>query len=481
MTSATHADLPPTLLCQSGEQTPVSVRTRDPLVATRAIVDTVREREVTFLAASISYYVLVSLVPLLTLAVVLATVIGGAELADQIRTIAQQYLLPSGADLVENALADRTGQGTLSIVSLLVTVWGALKLFRGIDVAFSRVYGYPTSSMVDQIRDGLLTLLSLGGATIGVAVAATVIAIVDVPFVGFVSPLVLLAFLVVAFVPLYALIPDVPITLGQALPGALFAGVGWAILGVVFGFYAQLSSGVAGALGALLLLVTWFYFSGILVLTGAVVNAVLAGEVDAADRETAESDGDADERDRQVQHPRGRRDERTMSADDATTPDDDAAEDATAAEEEVEGAASAGSGPRGGDDTDVEPRGAPDIEDLDRRIEELRADLDTFEEDVQSRTVERPDVESEMRRYVRGRLRRGKARGWGPYLVLLYGTAATIGAFYLLDDDLLAVVAMLVIYLSTLGLYALFVIFGVGLNALGVPGRLVDWVRDRRS
>jgi hypothetical protein len=40
---------------------------------------------------------------------------------------------------------------------------------------------------------------------------------------------------------------------------------------------------------------------------------------------------------------------------------------------------------------------------------------------------------------------------------------------------------MLVTYLSTLGLYVLFVVFGVGLGALGVPGRLVDWVRDRRS
>ena len=132
-------------------------------------------------------------------------------------------------------------------------------------------------------------------------------------------------------------------------------------------------------------------------------------------------------------------------------------------------------------ETDVEPRGAPDIEQLEDRVEELRADLDAFESDVQERTVDRPDVESELKRYVRGRMRQGKARGWGPYLVLLYGTAVTIAAFFLIQDDLLAVVAMLVTYLSTLGLYVLFVVFGVGLGALGVPGRLVDWVRDRRS
>lgn len=150
-----------------------------------------------------------------------------------------------------------------------------------------------------------------------------------------------------------------------------------------------------------------------------------------------------------------------MSADDAKTPDD--------AEPDGTGDAT----------TDVDPDGAPDIAQLERELEELRADLDAFEDDVESRTVDRPDVESEMRRYVRGRLRRGKARGWGPYLILLYGTVATIAAFYFLSD-LLAVVAMLIIYLSTLGLYALFVVFGVGLNALGIPGRALDWIRDRR-
>ncbi|WP_336024239.1 YihY/virulence factor BrkB family protein [Halobellus salinisoli] len=430
----------------------MSAPTPDRLAVPRSIVSTVREREVTFLAAGISYYILVSLVPLLTLAVVVATIVGGADLAAAVQSIAEQYLLPTGSDLVSSALTDPTGRGTISIFSLLLTVWGTLKLFRGVDVAFAKVYGYPTGPILEQLSDGVVTLASLGAATLGVIVTTTVLAIADVPFVEVLSALVLLGFLVVSFLPLYTVIPDVEVGLRRALPGALFAAVGWTVLSTGFGIYARMSSGVAGALGAVLLLVTWFYLSGILVLTGAAVNAVLAGQV-----------GDVD---RQLQHPPGRRAEQTMSADDATTDDTDSSPSDTDSSFS---------------DTDVEPRGAPDIEQLDRRIEELRADLDTFESDVQSRTVERPDVESEMRRYVRGRLRRGKARGWGPYLVLLYGTAATIAAFYLLDDDLLAVAAMVVIYLSTLGLYALFVIFGVGLNALGVPGRLVDWVRDRRS
>ncbi|WP_144905046.1 YihY/virulence factor BrkB family protein [Halobellus captivus] len=436
----------------------MSASTADRLAVPRSIVETVREREVAFLAAGISYYVLVSLIPLLTLAVVVATIVGGADLAAAVQSIAAAYLLPTGSDLVSSALADPTGRGTLSVFSLLLTLWGTLKLFRGVDVAFAKVYGYPTSPILEQLSDGLVTLASLGAATLGVVAATTVLALVDVPFIELLSALVLLGFLVASFLPLYVVIPDVEVGVASALPGAVFAAVGWTVLSTGFGIYARVSSGVAGALGAVLLLVTWFYLSGILVLTGAAVNAVLAGQVGGVDR--------------QLQHPPGRRDEQTMSADDATNED---AADESVPEGDPSFAGDADS------ETELDPRGAPDIEQLDRRIEELRADLDAFESDVQSRTVDRPDVEGEMRRYVRGRLRRGKARGWGPYLVLLYGTAATIAAFYFLQDDLLAVAAMVVIYLSTLGLYTLFVVFGVGLNALGVPGRLVDWVRDRRS
>jgi fatty acid desaturase len=128
----------------------------------------------------------------------------------------------------------------------------------------------------------------------------------------------------------------------------------------------------------------------------------------------------------------------------------------------------------------VEPSGAPDISDLERRVEELRADLDDFERDVDDRTLPKADVEAELKRYVRRRMRRGKARGWGPYLVLLYGTVMTLGAFFFLDG-LWAILAMLVLFLSTLGLYTLFILVGIGFNALSVPAKAADAVRDRRG
>ena len=117
---------------------------------------------------------------------------------------------------------------------------------------------------------------------------------------------------------------------------------------------------------------------------------------------------------------------------------------------------------------------------LREELAELRAELDRLEAGVEERTVPRETVESDLKRYVRRRMRRGKARGWGPYLVLLYGTAMTIAAYYFLSGGW-AILAMFVIWTSTVGVYFLMVIVGTVLSALSIPGRLRDRFGEWRS
>lgn len=120
------------------------------------------------------------------------------------------------------------------------------------------------------------------------------------------------------------------------------------------------------------------------------------------------------------------------------------------------------------------------VADLRGRVESLRRDLEAFEDDVDDRTVHRSEIESDLRAYVRARVRRGHARGWGPYLVLLYGTAMTIGAFYMLNGGW-AILAMFVVWLSTLGLYVLMVLFGGLLGLASLPGRVARRIRKFRG
>jgi YihY family inner membrane protein len=434
----------------------VSTATRirdDPVGIVRRTTTLVQTTDATFVAASLAYYAFVSLIPLLALAVVLATVLGGEALATQVLGLVADVLTPAAQESLLTAFQSDTGRGGVTVVGLGLTAWGALKLFRGLDRAFGKVYGTEPGGIVDQVKDAGLVLVSIGVGIAAVVGVGAVIAFLPVPGAGLIGSLSVFLALLAAFYPLYYVFPDAGVTAREALPGTVFAAVGWTLLGVGFGIYATFagSSAVYGLLGGILLLVTWFYIGGVVLLVGAVVNVVLAG------RDGPEEPASPD-RDRQVQHPSGRRHGTTAMSEEphAAEPDDDGASDRT------------------------EPRGAPDIAELESEIERLRADLDDFERDVSDRTVEKPKLEAELKRYVRRRMRRGKARGWGPYLVLLYGTAMTIAGFVLLDD-LLAMVAMIVIFLSTLGLYVLFVLFGVGLNALSVPGRARDWVGDRRN
>lgn len=120
-----------------------------------------------------------------------------------------------------------------------------------------------------------------------------------------------------------------------------------------------------------------------------------------------------------------------------------------------------------------------EAEELSARVEALAEELAALEAEVESRTVHRTAVEEDLRSYVRTRIRRGRARGWGPYIVLLYGTGMTVAAFYLLSGGW-AILAMLVIWLSTLGLYVLMVLAGAAISLADLPGRVVDLVRERR-
>ncbi|PSQ50254.1 ribonuclease BN [Halobacteriales archaeon SW_7_65_23] len=163
----------------------------------------------------------------------------------------------------------------------------------------------------------------------------------------------------------------------------------------------------------------------------------------------------------------------------AGDPDDESARDEGVDGPDGDGVGGPDDGPAGGpDEPDRDPTRRADVATLDD-LDDLRQEIEAFEEEIEGRTVHKDELESDLKRYVRRRVRRGHARGWGPYLVLLYGTAMTLGGFYFLSG-VWAVLAMLVIWLSTLGLYALMVIVGIVTTTVGLPGRILDRLRNLR-
>ncbi|ADJ14128.1 YihY/virulence factor BrkB family protein [Halalkalicoccus jeotgali] len=433
----------------------------------REVVEEVRENEATFLAASIAYYAFVSLIPLLLFTFAAVSAVGGQEFANQILDRTSAFLAPAGQEAIEGAITGETGRGGATIAGSVVLLWSALKLFRGLDTAFSIIYDSGLDkSIVGQIANALIVFLSILLAIVGMLVLGTVFALVPtIPFIGYVTPLFALIALSVVFLPMYYFMPDVEgLTVRDAIPGAVLAGVGWALLQSVFGIYASNAGQYEayGVIGGILLLLTWLYIGGVLIILGAVLNSVLMNRDNDADgageelTETTEAtDGSG-----------------ARKASDSRGPDPDIGAEADGTTDSTRTASEeAGTGKRGP---------APDVVGLQDEVRSLRTDLDTFRDDIESKTVDKEDVESDLKKYVRKRVRRGHATGWGPYLVLLYGTIMTLGAFFFLSG-LVAIAAMIVLWLSTLGLYVVMVTVGTGLGVLGFPGRVNDAIRNWRG
>ena len=412
----------------------------------RRVVDVALDRQVTFLAAAIAYYAFVSLIPALLLLVVVASAVFGEAIAAELVAATGEFLTPAGEEAVADAVSSAGGRAGASVLGSAVLLWSTLKVFRALDTAFAELYGVKSPpDFVKQLTDAASVVLAVGvGIGVMVGVGAFVAAADAIPLVEVGSVLSLPVFLAVVFLPMYYLLPQPAIDVREALPGAVFAAGGWTLLQTGFQVYAAGAGQyqLYGVIGGVLLLVTWLYLAAAVVVVGGVVNVVLAERGSGV----AAPDDDAD---RQLQHARGR---------------------PTGMNGESDGAGDAGDEER--------PTGAPDVAALQEEVSRLRAEFDAFEDDVERRTVDKPAVESELKRYVRSRMRRGHARGWGPYLVLLYGTVLILGAFSFLDG-LYAIAAMLVLGLSTLGLYTLFIIVGIGLNLLETPGKALDYARDR--
>jgi YihY family inner membrane protein len=439
-----------------------SVKHKRAVADLRSLVDVVQTRQLTFLAAAIAYYAFLSVVPLLIVSVTVVSSLAGEAIAAEVLEALDGFLTPTAANLVEETLVDGEGRGGVTVIGLAVLLWGGLRVFRGLDIAFGRIYGVEiTKSLPYQVRDALLVLVGIFLAIGGTVGLSAILSLIELPVAGLTGTVGLMVVLTAVFFPMYYVFPGQAVPVRDALPGAVVASLGWTALGAGFGIYAANtgSSQLYGVLGGVLLLLVWFYFGGLIILLGAAVNVVRS--------------------DRQLQQgPLRENIQRSMTEADGPT-DEDTPRDETETEETERTATeqaepdSTDDGPTGRRDPDVSARVTQED------IDDLRRELDEMEHRLETRTVHRDELEADLKQYVRKRSRRGHATGWGPYLVLLYGTVMTLGAFFFLSSGF-AVLAMLIIWLSTLGLYALMLVVSLTVTGVSLPGRLLDTVRNLR-
>ncbi|WP_232686122.1 YihY/virulence factor BrkB family protein [Halobacterium zhouii] len=236
------------------------------------------EKNVAFMAAGLAYNAFVSLVPMLILLFLLLSAFG-AGIEERLVELAEQWLPGPIANVVVELLGGGVPTGGASIIGLIVLVWGTFKIFRGLDTAFSEIYETEANnSITDKLRDAVVVFTALVVALIAMLAAGAVFAVFSdvIPYLGVVTPLALVAGLVVAFFPVYYVFPDTDLEVREVLPGVVFAAVGWAVFQALFQVYLSFSEPGSGSFfGGVVVVITYLYFSSLVLLLGAVINAVV--------------------------------------------------------------------------------------------------------------------------------------------------------------------------------------------------------------
>jgi membrane protein len=254
-------------------------RTARALTLGRAIVREARAEKLTFMAGSIAYHAFVSLLPLLLLVLAAVAAVGNQSMEGALIRLTEAVLTPGASDVLVAELQGAGGSTGLSLFGLVVLLWGTLRIFRGLDTAFSDIYeSEVANTFLDQLSDGLLVLVTFAVAIVVAGLLESALPDVDGTLTWLLYRVVLVVGLAVTFYPMYYVFPDRDVTALEVVPGVVVSAVGLTAFESLFRLYVQFSSRqpTQSALAGILVFLTFLYFAGLVILFGAVVNAVLS-------------------------------------------------------------------------------------------------------------------------------------------------------------------------------------------------------------
>ncbi|MFB6298348.1 MAG: YihY/virulence factor BrkB family protein [Salinirussus sp.] len=261
-----------------------------------ALVAEVRAEGITFMAGSLAYNAFVSLLPLVLLFLLVLSTVGSASLEQGLIEFVEAVLTPGLSDVLMAELRRASASTGVSLFGVGLLIWGTLRIFRGLDTAFSVIYETTaTNTFLDQVIDAVVVF---GAVALAVAAGAIIesrtVLPGGVPGGWAVERVLLLGGLVVALFPMYYVFPDEDgMGWREAVPGSVFAAVGVAGVESLFGIYVELSSRspTESGLASILVFLTWLYVNSLLLLVGAALNAVLSGRTVDVDLEPVVGEG----------------------------------------------------------------------------------------------------------------------------------------------------------------------------------------------
>lgn len=255
-------------------------------------------------AASIAYYTLLSLFPLILLGLtVLGQVTSDSADRDSVVRFAFRYF-PRQFSFIQGQLdAFRTTPVTFGFWGVVALVWAALGVFNAVSSAVNHAWAVEKRrSFLKHRLVSFVMMLSAGGVLLlGLAIASLVrlaetrlrYEMMNSPWLDNLSGVVasyLATVLLIACVALvFYFIPNTKVRFRDVWPGAILVGVLWRIALRLFAWYAaDLATWnvIHGSIAAVVVFLLWIYVSAVILLYGVEMTASYARLQEAAVRHT---------------------------------------------------------------------------------------------------------------------------------------------------------------------------------------------------
>ncbi|MBU5427793.1 YihY/virulence factor BrkB family protein [Tissierella pigra] len=251
---------------------------------------------VTAIGAQLSYYLILSIFPFLIFFLNILTYTPIAR-EDVLHSII--VLLPMDTQRIIYTLLVETittSSETLLSLSAITGLWAASKGIMALIRALNKAYDVNETRNYIELR-AMAILFTLALLFLLLIVLLTLVfgevlgnRLFDflgitqkfISFWRYFRVIISLGFMILIFALLYRFIPSIrshgKISLKSAMPGAIFASIGWIFTSTIFSYYVNNFANYGktyGSLGGIIVLLIWLYMSSIIIILGGEINATL--------------------------------------------------------------------------------------------------------------------------------------------------------------------------------------------------------------
>jgi membrane protein len=245
-------------------------------------------------AAELAYYFFLALFPALLFLVALASFFPVHDLMDQIVGALGRFAPGDVLNLVREQILQisKNNNGGLLTLGFIGTIWSASSGMSSVIGVLNRAYHVEESRSWVRVRLiaigltislALFVLVSFALVVVGPELADKVADLVGLGSVfrwtwKILQWPVVLALIVTGFGLVYYFAPDVEQEWKWITPGSVFATIAWLLASLGFRWYVSAFANYQktyGAIGAAIVALLWFYVSGLAMLLGAEMNAII--------------------------------------------------------------------------------------------------------------------------------------------------------------------------------------------------------------